>query len=59
MTENNDNAASAKTAGAGEASSAGEVAARPDAAIETAFGDRSDLADQYHSWLAEHATVRV
>lgn len=33
-------------------------AARPAAAIETAFGDRQELADQYHTWLAEHATVR-
>lgn len=33
-------------------------AARPAAAIETAFGDRQELADQYHSWLAQHATVR-
>lgn len=33
-------------------------ASRPDAAIVTAFGDRQELADQYHSWLAEHATVR-
>lgn len=58
MTENNDNAASATDAGAEEAIAAVGVAARPDAAIQTAFGYRSDLADQYHSWLAEHATVR-
>jgi len=32
--------------------------ARPDAAIAKAFGERGDLADQYHAWLAEHATVR-
>lgn len=58
MTDNNYNTASATAAGAEEANSAGKVASRPIAAIQTAFGDRSDLADQYHSWLAEHATVR-
>lgn len=31
---------------------------RPEAAIDAAFGDRAPLADQYHAWLAEHATVR-
>ncbi len=35
-----------------------ETPERPTQAIESLFGDRADLADQYHSWLAEHATVR-
>ncbi|MFD5868964.1 16S rRNA (guanine(527)-N(7))-methyltransferase RsmG [Corynebacterium sp. NPDC060344] len=31
---------------------------RPDDAIQDAFRDRESLADRYHWWLAEHATVR-
>ncbi len=43
----------------GDARSAtSDVSARPADAIATAFGDREPLADQYHAWLAEHATVR-
>ena len=30
----------------------------PTESVEKAFGDRADLARQYHAWLAEHATVR-
>lgn len=36
----------------------GEPDSRPDEAIDVAFGDRSEIAEQYHVWLAEHATVR-
>ena len=35
-----------------------DAGARLDAAIANAFGERGDLADRYHAWLAEHATVR-
>jgi len=35
-----------------------DAGARLDAAIANTFGERGDLADRYHAWLAEHATVR-
>lgn len=35
-----------------------EPDSRPDEAIDAAFSDRADVAEQYHAWLAEHATVR-
>ena len=35
-----------------------DAVVEPTEAVEKAFGDRADLARQYHAWLAEHATVR-
>lgn len=44
--------------GSAEHGGGSESIDRPTQAIQSLFGVRSDLADQYHSWLAEHATVR-
>lgn len=45
-------------AGAATSPAADDAIIEPVEAVESAFGDRADLARQYHAWLAEHATVR-
>ncbi len=42
----------------GEATNRVDVGVEPTESIVRAFGDRADVARQYHAWLAEHATVR-